>query len=150
MTAFLYTEGAYQLRNGGSVNFLSDTIQMVLVKSTYTPGKHDTNTILAANEISGVTGYVGGFAGSGRATLASKTITKNNTLDAIVYDADDPAAWTIGVGETIGGAVLIKKGSADDTTAVLLCYLGLATPIVTNGSDVELAFDADGIFDNPC
>lgn len=145
MPSVIYNEGAYQLRNGGSVNFATDTIEIVLVKSTYTADKDHTNTVLAAAEISGVSGYTGGFGGAGRKVLASKTITKDTTNDRIVYDAADPSAWTLGTGDTIGGCIIQKKGSADDTTAVLLAFLD-HSDLPTNGSTFTEVFDALGIF----
>lgn len=144
MASFTYNEGAMQLESGGSVNYASDTIEVILVKSTYTANKDDTNTAYAAAEISGVSGYTGGYGGAGRKVLASKTKTKDTTLDRIVYDAADPSAWTLGTGDTIGGCIIGKKGSADDTTAVPLFFLDF-TDIPTNGSTLTLQFHADGI-----
>lgn len=144
MASLTYNEGAMQLESGGSVNYASDTIEVILTKSTYSPNKDDTNTVYAAAEISGVSGYTGGYAGAGRKVLGSKTKTKDTTLDRIVYDAADPSAWTLGVGDTVGGAIIGKKGSADDTTAVPLFFLDF-TDIPTNGSTFTLQFHADGI-----
>jgi hypothetical protein len=144
MASLVYNEGAMQLESGGSVAWASDTIEVVLVKSTYTANKDDTNTVLATAEISGVSGYTGGFGGAGRKVLASKTKTKDTTLDRIVYDAADPSAWTLGVGDTVGGAIIQKKGSADDTTAVMLFFLDFSD-VPTNGSTFTLVFDANGI-----
>ncbi len=146
MPSFTYNEGAYQLRNGGSVDFAADTIEYILVSSGYTPDKDDDNTVLAAAEISGVTGYTGGFGGSGRKTLASKTLTKDTVNDRIVYDAADPSNWTLGVGDDVLGVVVAKKGSADDTTAVLLFFLEITGgPIPTNGSTFTFAVHANGL-----
>lgn len=145
MASFMYNDGGYELRNGGSVNYASDTIEIILVKSTYTPNKDDTYTVLASAEISGITGYTGGYGGSGRKTLASKTITKDTTNDRDVYDAADPSAWTLGAGDTVGGAVIAKKGSADDTTAKLIAYIDLPNT-TTDGSSFPLTFSPDGIF----
>jgi len=144
MSSFTYNEGAHQLGSNGSVSWSADTIEIVLVKSTYTANKDDTNTVLAAAEISGVSGYTGGFGGAGRKVLASKTHTKDTTNDRDTYDAADPSAWPLGTGDTVGGAVIQKKGSADDTTAVLLFFLDF-TDVPTNGSTFTLSFDALGI-----
>lgn len=144
MASMTFDEGAMQLESGGSVNFASDTIEVILTKATYSPTLADTNTVLAAAEISGVSGYAGGYGGAGRKVLASKTKTKDGTLHRIVYDAADPSAWTLGVGDTVGGAIIGKKGSANDTTAVLLFFLDF-TDIPTNGSTFTLVFHADGM-----
>lgn len=144
MPSLTYNEGAHQLESGGSVNYTADDIEVILVKSGYAANKDDTNTVLAAAEISGVTGYVGGFGGAGRKLLAGKSKTKDNANDRIVYDAADPSAWTLGAGDTVGGAIIAKKGAANDTTAVLLFFLDF-TDVPTNGSTFTLQFHADGI-----
>jgi hypothetical protein len=143
MASFTYNNGSYKLQHR-DVDYLSDTIELVLVKSTYTPNKDDTNTVLAAAEISGVSGYVGGFGGAGRKVLASKTMTNDTANDRTVYDAADPSTWTLGTGDTIGGVIVQKKGSASDATAELLFFLDF-TDVPTNGSTFTLPFDANGI-----
>lgn len=147
MASLVYNEGAHQLGSNGSVSWSADTIELVLTKSTYTPNKDDTNSVLAAAEIV-ATGYTGGFGGAGRKVLASKTHTKDNTNDRDVYDAADPSAWTLGgaVNDTVGGCIVQKKGSADDTTAVMLAFLDIVPDVPTNGSTFTLQFDANGIF----
>ncbi len=143
MASLTYNEGSYGIQHR-DVDYLSDTIEIILVKSTYTPNKDDTHTAIAAAEISGVSGYTGGFGGSGRKTLGTKTITNDTTNDRTVFDAADPSAWTLGTGDTVGGAMVTKKGSASDATAVLLFFLDF-TDTPTNGSTFTLTFDADGI-----
>lgn len=144
MASFTYNEGANQLESGGSVNYATDVIEVILVKSTYAADKDDTNTVLAAAELSGASGYVGGFGGAGRKALGTKTKVKSTVLDRITYDAADPSAWTLGTGDTVGGAIIAKKGSADDTTAVLLFFLDF-TDVPTNGGTFTLQFHVDGI-----
>lgn len=143
MASLVYNVGSYQLQHR-DVDWLNDTIEVILVKSTYTPNKDDTNSVYAAAEISGVSGYVGGFGGAGRKVLSGKTLTNDTTNDRTVYDAADPSAWTLAVGDTVGGAIIGKKGSANDSTAVPLFFLDFAdTP--TNGSTFTIVFDANGI-----
>jgi hypothetical protein len=144
MASFTYNEGALQLSQGGSVDYVANDIEIVLVKSTYAANKDDTNTVLAAAELAALAGYVPGFGGAGRKLLANKTKAKDNATDRIKYDADDPSAWTIAAGDTIGGAIIQKKGAVDDTTAVLLFFLDFAD-VPTNGGTFALAFHADGV-----
>jgi hypothetical protein len=144
MASFVYNVGAYELRNGGAVNFATDTIEIIIVKSTYVPDRDDTNSVYAAAEITGVSGYTGGYGGAGRKVLASKTITNDTALNRTVYDAADPSTWTLGTGDTVGGYIIGKKGAASDATAVPLFFLE-ETDFPTNGSPVSLAFDAAGI-----
>jgi|SRR6185436_1898022 len=143
MASLTYNEGALALADG-SVDFLSDVIECIFVKDSYTPDQDDDASVLAAAEISGVTGYNEGFGGSGRKALGSKSITKDDASNRIIYDAADPSTWTIGAGDTIGGMIIAKKGSVSDATAVLLFFIECDdTP--TNGSDIDFAFDAAGI-----
>lgn len=143
MASLVFNEGSYGIQHR-DIDYLSDTIEVILVKSTYTPNKDDTQSVIAAAEISGVSGYTGGFGGSGRKTLASKTMTNDTTNDRTVYDAADPSAWTLGTGDTVGGALVTKKGSASDATAKLLFFQDF-TDVPTNGSTFTLPFDAAGI-----
>lgn len=143
MSSRLYNAGAKAIADR-TVDFAADTIEIVLVKSTYTMNPDDVNGTPAASEITGVSGYVGGFGGAGRKVLATKTITNDTANDRTVFDAADPSAWTLGVGDTPGGAVIQKKGSASDATAVPLFFLSF-TAVPTNGSTFTLVFDALGI-----
>lgn len=143
MANFTYNIGSFKLADR-TIDYASDTIEVIFTKSTYSPNKDDTNSAYAAAEISGVSGYTGGWGGAGRKVLASKTITNDTTNDRTVYDAADPSAWTLGTGDTIGGAIIGKKGSADDTTALPIFFIDL-TDTPTNGGTATLQFSADGI-----
>jgi hypothetical protein len=143
MASGTYNAGSLALQNG-TVVWATDTIECVLVKSSYVFDKDHVNGTPAASEITGVSGYVGGFGGAGRKVLASKTITNDTTNDRTVFDAADPSAWTLGTGDTVGGAVIQKKGAASDATAVPLFFLDF-TDVPTNGSTFTLSFDANGI-----
>ena len=143
MAALTYNIGSYSIINR-TIDFASDDIEVIFTKSTYTPNKDDTNSVYAAAEISGVSGYTGGWGGAGRKLLGSKTITNDTTNDRTVLDAANPSAWTLGTGDTIGGAIIGKKGSASDATALPICFLEI-TDFPTNGSTVTLDFDALGI-----
>lgn len=125
MSSLLYDAGRYELRGGGAVAFTTDVIEYILVKSSYTPTRADTNSVLATAEISGVSGYTGGYGGAGRKALGSKSITNDTTNHWTAYLAADPSAWTLGAGDTVGGVIVAKKGAANDTTAVLLAFLEL-------------------------
>lgn len=144
MASLTFNEGSYALQTGG-VSFSADNIDIILVKSTYTPNKDDTAAVLAAAELGAISGYVPGYGGAGRKVLGTKTVTNDTTNDRTTYDAADPTAWTLGAGETIGGALIVKRGAADDTTATLLFFLEITPAIPTNGSTVTVQFNAGGI-----
>lgn len=147
MASLVYNVGSYNLQDptsGDAVDFPTDTIEIILVKSTYSMNRDDTNSVYAAAEISGVSGYTGGYGGAGRKVLASKTLTNETATERTKYDAADPSAWTLGTGDTVGGAIIGKKGSANDTTAIPLFFLDF-TDVPTNGGTFTLSFHADGI-----
>lgn len=134
----------------GTIDLLTDTLKVMFVTSAYT---YDPDTALVDAgggsdildaEIS-VSGYTGGWGGSGRKTLASKTVTVDNTNNRSVFDAADPSAWTLGAGATIAAAVIIKEGGSDDTGSRPIAYLDV-TDTATNGGSVTLSFAATGIF----
>jgi hypothetical protein len=74
-----------------------------------------------------------------------QTLCANDTtLDRTVFDAADPSAWTIAAGDTIGGFIIQKKGSASDATAIPLWFQDV-TDTPTNGAALTLTFDAAGL-----
>jgi hypothetical protein len=79
------------------IDFLSDTIKLALVTSTYTPNMatHDFWNDISANELTATNGYVA-------QTLASKTVavaTSVATADAAdpVFPFSGPKTWRYGV-----------------------------------------------------
>lgn len=127
----------------GTIVLLTDTIKMMLVASSYTPNR-DHDFVSDLTEISGVSGYTGGFAGAGRKTLASKTLTVTDASDLFAFDAADVAFSTLGTGATIGGGVAIKE-ITNDAASPIIAFNGIAnTP--TNGSTFTLVIDVLGIF----
>jgi hypothetical protein len=141
VASLTYNAGSYGIQHR-DVDFLSDTIKIMLVDSTYTPDKDDAFSTASAKEIS-VTGYTSGFAGSGRKTLAGKSITNDTTNDRTVFDADDPSAWTLSAGVTIGGAVVYKH-LTNDAGSTPLWFID-CTDTATNGGTFTFAFAATGI-----
>jgi hypothetical protein len=84
-------------------------------------------------------------SGYARATLASKTATLDAGNNRVSLDAADVTFSALGVGATIGGAVVFRRaGGADDNTDPLLAFVDL-NDLVTNGGDVVIAWNAGGI-----
>lgn len=127
----------------GTIAFLTDTIKTLLVKSSYTPNV-DHDFVSDVSEISGVSGYTGGFAGAGRKTIASKTITADDTNNRVVMSAASVSYSTLGTGDTIGGQVLTKE-ITNDAASPIIAFNGLAADVPTNGSTVTWNFHATGI-----
>lgn len=134
------------------VNWIGDTVGVLLGSD---------NTAYSFNADDG--DYVGDifdggvtaeeFAGTGYTRAdgepANPTITEDNANDRAEYDADDVTFSGLN-GDTIQFAILAKQGGADWTTFgddPLLAYLTSANfPLATNGGDVTLTFDSEGIW----
>ena len=142
MASFTYNTGALGVAEG-TIDFETDVFKIALIKNSHVPDQDETAmTDIAADEIS-VTGYVGGFAGAGRKTLASCTITQDDVNNRIVFDATDPSAWTLSTGATIGYAVIYKHDT-NDATSIPLFLLDL-TDTPTNGGTFTVTFPTSGI-----
>jgi hypothetical protein len=78
-------------------------------------------------------------------TLSNKTRTEDTTNDRIVYDNTVDPTWTaVAAGSTIGWCV-IYKFTTNDADSIPICVIDLVdTP--TNGGDIGVTFDANGIF----
>jgi len=121
----LYNSGLHKLTNG-DIDFVADTIEVLIVDNTYTFNKAHT----AVSDVSGdeVTNDVG--SGYERKTLGTKSIALNSTDDRIEYKAADVLYTAILTNEVLGGAVVF---SGTD----LIAFLEFAD-LTTNGSDVRL------------
>src|SRR5690349_20586696 len=105
MASFTYNEGSFKLAdrtidyvNAGTVI----KVMLIGLLTPYTPDPdHATVNLISGSELNVPSGYQTGFAGTGRKTLANKTITKDNATNRVIYDADDPSAWTLGAGDSV-------------------------------------------------
>lgn len=135
MASIVYNKGAY-LALTASLNFGSDTIKALLVQSSYTPNKdHNFVSDIVASEIS-VSGY-------SRQTLATKTVTEDDTNDRVVFDADNPSFGSLAAGQTIGGVVIFKDTGSDATSPLL--FFNDTADTATNGNTVTFQIDAGGL-----
>lgn len=148
MASFVYNKAAQELADG-TIDLLTDTIKVMLVTSTYSPSRTDlvvdaggSSDALDA-EIS-VSGYTGGWGGSGRKSLASKSVAVDQSNNRAEFSAANLTWSTLGTGATIAALILIKEGVSNDTTSRLIAYLDI-TNTPTNGGDIAFTFDAEGI-----
>jgi hypothetical protein len=149
MADFFYNL-AKKMLHDATLDLTSDVIQVMLVTSSYVANPdHDFVDEAGTDdpidhELSG-TGYTGGWGGSGRKTLASIAITEDDANDRAKFDAADVAWTALGPAGTAAAALLIRKGTSDDTDALLIAHFDTGFPVITNGSDVTLAWDALGL-----
>lgn len=142
MASVIYNSAKANFPNG-TVNWVSDTLKVMLVTSAYTPDPdHEFVTSVNANELSG-TGYTAGFGGAGRKSLASKVVTKNNTNDRAELDAADVLWSAINAG-TIRYAVVIKE-ITNDGASLLVAALDFGVGIPTTGGDFTAVWPTSGL-----
>jgi hypothetical protein len=145
MASGVYNEGATQLQSGGSISWSGDTIKAMLLglSTPYTFEPDEAVLTTAALSELNVSGYAPGFAGAGRATLGSKTLTKDNGTNRTIYDAADPAAWTLAAGDSVTAAIIYKH-LTNDAASIPIFYVDFVD-VLTNGGTFTLQFHANGI-----
>lgn len=139
MANFLYTQGTKEIGDG-NIDWINDDIRVILVDdSTSADTEEDAATIsgfTTLGELSG-TGY-------SRKVLASKAVTKDDPNDRTEWDAADVLYSSINAGTA--QAAIIYKHVNDDSDSIPIAYIDQTDfPIITNGGDVTLNFNAEGI-----
>src|SRR5688572_16689661 len=147
MPNFVYNTAASDMWQD-IIDLLNDTIKIGLSNSTHVPNRDDDFLDIAgtadftANELSG-TGYTAGFGGAGRKTLASKTITVDKTNDRAEFDCADDTWTAINAGTAAQATVL--KEITNDAASKTIANIDSGFPVVTNGGDVTLQVNAEGL-----
>ena len=109
----LFNRGIQELLSGSTDWDGATDLRVMLVDDTYTFDPDD-NVIadLGAVELTGVSGYA-------RTTLASRTLTEDDSGNRVVLDAADTAFGALGTGDTIGGIVVFRHTGSDATAALI-------------------------------
>lgn len=132
----------------GDIDVDNDVLRVALVSDNiaYTPNA-DTEEFVA-DVLDGATAAEFDGTGYNRQTVANPAVTQDNTDNEAVFDGDDVTFAGID-GDTIQGALLYKQVGGDDTTPAddpLLAYITSANfPLVANGGDVTIQWNAEGI-----
>lgn len=131
-----WTNGGLKRVMDGSVDLLTDTIKIMCLGIAYVPdADHEFASSLTAHELNG-TGYVGGFSGSGRKTLAGKTLTVDNDLNEVRFDATDPV-WAGADAGTVGAVAIIKE-ITNDAASPVIGIITLTPPVEMRGGTFTL------------
>lgn len=145
--SFVYNQFKH-LQADDTIDLLSDTLKVILVGSTYSATVDDSfvsPTIAAGQELNG-TGYTGGYQGSGRKTLSSKVVVRDDVNNRAEFSAA-PVTWTgINAGVITAAVIIRERAATGDTMSELIAYIndgGL--PLTTNGGDVTFTWNAEGI-----
>ena len=141
MASVLFNSFKRDIMNG-SIDLDTDTINVMLVTSTYTPNI-DTHTKRSdiTNEISG-TGYT-----AGGSALASKAVTVDTTGDKGVFDAAD-LSWSTAT-FTARGAVLYKARGGASSADEIIAYIDFVTDRSCSAGTFTLQWDTAGILNLP-
>ena len=122
----------------GNIDIDTDTIKCALVTSTYTPNiDTDTKWSNVTNEVSG-TGYT-----AGGQTLASVTVTQDNTNNRGVVDATD-VTWSTAT--ITARAAVLYKSTGTASTSPLICYIDFGSDQTSSGGNFVIQWNASGIF----
>lgn len=133
----------------GTIDLVSNTIKVMLVTSSYVANENDDfveEGVDDANEheLSG-TGYVAGFAGSGRKTLSAKVFTEDDPNNRGEFDDTADIVFTAISAGTAAAAIVYRHNTAD-TDSVLIAYIDTGGfPVVTNSGDLTIQWNAEGI-----
>lgn len=122
----------------GAIDLDTDTINVMLVTSSYTPDQdaHDFRDDVT-NEVSG-TGY-----SAGGSALAGKAVTADNTDNEGVFDAND-LSWTTST-ITARGAVLYKARGGASSADELIAYIDFGSDKISTAGTFTIAWNAEGI-----
>jgi len=121
----------------GSINLSSDTIRVALVTSSYTPSQDDHEDYAdITNEVSGT-----GYTAKG-AALANKAVTKDNTDNEGVFDADD-VTWS-NSSITARGAI-VYKDSGTAATSWFIRYIDFGADYTSLNGDFTISWNSEGI-----
>jgi hypothetical protein len=125
----------------GLVNLLTPsrsaarTLRVMLVAPGYTYDP-DHTAVTSVTEITAITGYGTGFAGSGRRTLSSVSVTYDAANNRLVLDCEDIVWTTLATAGSpnIGGVLVYIQGTSDSDSTPLLFQD--TNNVQTNGQDV--------------
>lgn len=122
----------------GSIALLTDTIKVMLLTSSASYNVDTTEFIsdINANEIAG-TGYT-----AGGATLASKTVTEDNTNDLSVFDAAD-VTWTTST--LTARYIAIYKDTGTPSTSPVIRIIDMGGNQSTVAADFKITWNSNGI-----
>ena len=117
----------------GLTTLAAGVLKVMLVDASYTfDPDHDTLSSVTG-ELSG-TGYVSGFAGSGRKTLTSKVAAVDDSGNRFYLDCAD-VVWTGINAGTASKAIVYVPGSSDADSVPIA---SIDVNKVTNGSDLTI------------
>lgn len=130
----------------GGVNLGSDTIKIALISDSiaYTPDIDGESVV--SDVLDGVVAAELSATNYSRKTL-SVTTSQDNVDDEGVADASDLTWTSLGgsTNDTIAAGLIYKEVTGDSDSPLVGHYTSGNFPLPTNGGDVTLTIDAEGI-----
>lgn len=125
----------------GSIDLDTDTIKASLHTSSYTPDQ-DAHDFFddTTNEVSSSGSYTAGAAGG--ITLASKTVTQDNTDNEGVFDAADLSVTTF---TGTFRYVVLRKDTGTASTSPLIAAIDYGSDVSAVNGTVSIAWNSEGI-----
>lgn len=140
MANIIYNRAKKEIADG-TIDLVVDDIQVMLVTSTYVPNA-DHDFIDAGGASDPVDAELAG-TGYTRKSLTTKAIAEDDVNDRAEYDADD-VTWTA-INAGTADALIVFKNTGVDTTSVLIAFIDSGFPVTTNGGDLTVQWNAEGI-----
>jgi hypothetical protein len=138
MASVVYNSFKRDIMNG-SIDLDTDTINVMLVTSSYSP---NIDTHAKRSDITNEVGNSGTYSAGGSA-LSSKTVTVDTTDDEGVFDAAD-ISWTSAT-ITARGAVLYKARGGASSADELICYVDFGSDVTSTAGTFTIAWNSEGI-----
>lgn len=139
MISNLYNKGLEKLLNH-DIHFVDDTVKVLLVSPDYNFDEGHEFVSDLTDEVSNANG-----TGYERKTLANKNMVLDSANNRIYFDADDLIYSSIDTSEILSRAIVFKQVT-DDTDSPVIAMIDFPD-ISTNGSDVTLQVNTEGLFE---
>ena len=138
----------------GTLDLDTDTLKVMLVDNSYTANADDNYVDEGASDplaaeaafaaAGNASGYVSGSGSSDRKVL-SLTVSTDDTNDRAELNSAASTTWS-GIDCGTAAAAIVYQDVGLDTVNVLIAYIDSGGfPVVTNGGDFTINWNADGI-----
>jgi len=144
--AGMYNVAKVKFANG-ALDWDTHTFKVMLLATGYTFDETHT-TVSQLTELANGTGYTGGFAGSGRKTLATCTVVQVDASHRAELRISAASLWAAINAGTAKAAAIIRE-MTNDADSVPVAYVdGSIFPALTNGGDLTITWNAAGALQN--
>lgn len=139
VTITAYNDGKMKILDG-TIDLDTDAIKVSLHTSTYSP---DIDGHTFFSDLDNELGASGGYTAGGE-TLASKTVSADDTNDRGVFDAAD-LTWNALTPSAAYRYGVVYKDTGVSSTSPLIAYLDFGANQDPAGSDFTIQWHTDGI-----